>query len=109
VGLKPVGALRGGEEWGGCSGQEARTSRRLKVGSVAKTKDAPRKEGERLLFDSVLCSQNGGSGLLSSEKSLNIWPQRERRSKYRLGLSNKNVPSELSYSVIVKAFQILKI
>ena len=76
---------------------------------MAKTKDAPSKEGEQLLFDSVLCSQNGGSGLLSSEKSLNIWPQREMRSKYRLGLSNKNVPSELSYSVIVKAFQIMKI
>ena len=93
----------------GVQDRKQRTSRRLKVGSVAKTKDAPRKEEERLLFDFVLCSQNGGSGLLSSEKSLNIWLQREMRSKYRLGLSNKNVPSELSYSVIVKAFQILKI
>lgn len=63
---------------------------------VAEPKDAPRKEGEPLLFHSVLCNQNGGSVLLISEKSLKTWAQREMRSKCRLGLSNKNLPSELS-------------
>ena len=94
MGLNPAGALsrwRGAERAGG-KGQ----AKVWRWDLVARTKDAPRKEREELLFDAVLCNQNCASGLRSSEKSLNTWAQREMRFKYKSGLSNKIVPSELS-------------
>ena len=65
---------------------------------VAETKDA-----------SVLCNPSSGSGLLGSEKSLNNWAQREMSIQYTLGATNTNLPSALRSSIIIQAFQSLKI
>lgn len=75
---------------------------------VAKTNNAPGKVGGQSLFHSVLGILNSGVGLLSSEKSLHKWVWREKKSKDRSGMPNKNLPPELRYSVIVKALWILK-
>lgn len=65
--------------------------------------------GETIAVPLHPLNPNSGSGLPTSKKSLNDRAQREMRVKYRLGVVNKNLPSELRYSVIIQAFQSLKI
>lgn len=64
----------------------------LRCDLVTKAQDASGRRGKPLLF---LCNPSGESGLLTSGKSPNNWAQREMRVKYRLGVSNKNMPPEL--------------
>lgn len=79
MGLNPVGTL---SRWRGAGRAGGKGQAKVwRWDLAAKAKGAPRKEGEGLLFDAVLCDQNCASGLRSSEKSLNTWAQREMRSK----------------------------